>query len=171
MSPGWGQSSWQSRMFDRFAAWWMVSCGVILSLGSILIGAPAGAVDLKLVTFLQDDLAEYISVVALSVPAEPGMGKSDFAGPVDFYEYDDCYAQLGVSRNSAPVEVDLVLDYAALRANPDAGGIIVKGGITVWLDEREYQAVQMTFLISDPDDRGAALYLLNRLAGLCRSDR
>ena len=158
-------------MFDKHSVWPAVGSWVAFVFSSVLISTTASAVDLKLVTFLQDDLTEYMSAARFLLPAGTGGGETELAGPVAFYEYDDCYAQLGASDTSASEEADLVLDFAALRANKSGPGITVEQGIAVWRGKREYQAVKMTFLIGDADDRGATLYLLNRLADLCQSGR
>ena len=155
-------------MLNDHPAWRVAGWRVIFVLMSVLLSAPASAADLKLVTFLQDDLSEYMPGAILRLPAVPGAGPSDLTGPISYYEYDDCFAQLGVSKSASSVEADLVLDYGALTAEAGRQGIVVAGGISVWIGENEYQAGSITLSIVQPDDRGAVLYLLKRLAGLCR---
>lgn len=147
---------------------WRVNLPAALAAGlTVLAAGNVRAVDLKIVSFLQDDLQELFGSVDLAVP-DLSLDRPPVAGPVSHYFYDDCLAQFGTGADGG-AEAEFVIDFARTEAAIEEGGIAISGGVVVAGGEEDVPLVRI--IVSEPGHRGALHYLVNRLAHLCRTGR
>ena len=128
-----------------------------------LMSGNARALDLKIVTFLQEELTEHLDGLRLSARGDT----APIEGPLSYYYYDDCMAQFGIEGASG--EAEFVIDFGQTSPSLAGDGVSAESGLTGTVGERDLTVTALSVGVADMQARGALYYLVDRLARLCRT--